>query len=150
MATLSWPFYNIYGCWSVVCQWSEITPYLFSLSTLPVNQMSFCSPFREIVISDVHGKCRNAYTGLKSVSSRLLFMSLWVWTQCKQLQTIILKVENTDLGACTSQRLCFFDSINDISIFWNSAHCLVPELLPVCLEGNHNGKGKATASKDNN
>lgn len=101
----------------MVCPWSEITPYLFSLRSLPVNQMSFCSPLGEIVISDVHAKRCPACTGPKSESSRLLFISLWVWTQCKQLQTIILKVENADLGACTSQRLCFFDILNDIASF---------------------------------
>lgn len=46
----------------MVCQWSEITPYLFSPRTLPVNQMSLYSPLGEIVISDVHGKRRTACT----------------------------------------------------------------------------------------
>lgn len=39
---------------------------------------------------------------------------------------MIPKVENADLRA-----LCFFDSVNDISIFCNSALCLV--LLLQCV-----------------
>lgn len=53
-ATLDGPLQNRYGCWSEVCPWSQITSYPFSPRPLPVNQTSFLSPFRRA------GKARRA------------------------------------------------------------------------------------------
>lgn len=106
MATFSWPLCNIYGCWSVVCQWSEITPYLFSLRTLAVNPMSLCSPLGEMVISDV--QTAEPYVPGRSQG----YSSL-----CRFGHTGAMSGK---LGAC------FLSNLNNVS--WRSALCDALEL----------------------
>lgn len=127
MATPGWPLCNIYGCRSAVCKWSEITPYLFSPGTLPVNRTSLPSPLAEVVIQDAQGENsagRTARTGAEVVGPLARRSSLHGFGR--------------DASRFCSERRpgCFFDSLNECFCFVESQHFV----LICCSSGRFGGK----------